>query len=408
MLASLSCCRLVLPKGSLERATLDLFEAADLAVQRFSDVDYRATIDDPRVDEVRILRPAGDPGYVADGLFDLGITGRDWIEETESKVTTLGELRSARPPIGPSKSCWPSPRTRRCRSPTAKLPGVVRVSTEYPELTRRYLEDAGVKADVRFSYGATEAKVPDIADAVVDITETGSALRAAGLRIIETILVSSTELIANPLSLKPTRTSSTPCSSCSRCSRAPLKPGAGCWSSSTCRAPRSRRDRPVAVDEVADRLAAVRRRRLRGRGGRAEGTHQHAHPRPQGPRRDRHHRVGAVQDRALTHAPAMRPSGWSGTVVDFDEAVGLGDIEAGEAGDAGEAAGAGQTGGGAGSRRFPFPLHANRRRLPHGGRRRSGQLRVAGGSGGAMGGRRRAAGDGIRPTSQPTLTDFDI
>ncbi len=85
--------RLVLPKGSLERATLDLFEAADLAVQRVSDVDYRATIDDPRVSEVRILRPQEIPEYVAEGLFDLGITGRDWIEETESKVTTLGELR---------------------------------------------------------------------------------------------------------------------------------------------------------------------------------------------------------------------------------------------------------------------------------------------------------------------------
>ena len=85
--------RLVLPKGSLERATLELFAAADLAVLRCSDVDYRATIDDPRVDEVRILRPQEIPLYVAEGLFDLGITGRDWIEETASEVTSLGRAR---------------------------------------------------------------------------------------------------------------------------------------------------------------------------------------------------------------------------------------------------------------------------------------------------------------------------
>ena len=84
--------RLVLPKGSLERATLELFEAADLAVSRSSGVDYRATVDDPRIDEVRILRPQEIPTYVAEGLFDIGITGRDWIEETASEVATLGEL----------------------------------------------------------------------------------------------------------------------------------------------------------------------------------------------------------------------------------------------------------------------------------------------------------------------------
>ncbi|MGH9122470.1 MAG: ATP phosphoribosyltransferase, partial [Acidimicrobiales bacterium] len=85
--------RLVLPKGSLEKATLDLFEAADLAVVRASGVDYRATIDDPRIDEVRILRPQEIPHYVAQGLFDLGITGRDWVEETGEEVESLGLLQ---------------------------------------------------------------------------------------------------------------------------------------------------------------------------------------------------------------------------------------------------------------------------------------------------------------------------
>src|ERR1700730_17409985 len=93
--------RLVLPKGSLERATLELFEDADLGVVRSSDVDYRAAIDDPRVIDVTILRPQEIPRYIADGLFDLGITGRDWIEETSSSVTSLGQLHyskaSARP-----------------------------------------------------------------------------------------------------------------------------------------------------------------------------------------------------------------------------------------------------------------------------------------------------------------------
>ena len=84
--------KLVLPKGSLERSTLELFEAADLTVNRSSSVEYKATIADPRVDEVRILRPQEIPSYVADGLFDLGIAGRDWVEETQSDVVLLGEL----------------------------------------------------------------------------------------------------------------------------------------------------------------------------------------------------------------------------------------------------------------------------------------------------------------------------
>ncbi len=191
--------RLVLPKGSLERATLDLFEAADLAVQRVSDVDYRAAIDDPRVSEVRILRPQEIPEYVAEGLFDLGITGRDWIEETESKVTTLGELRYSKATSRPIRLVLAVSESSSVRT-VRELPAGVRVSTEYPGLTRRFLAAHGVEADVRLSYGATEAKVPEIADAVVEITETGRALRAAGLRIIDTVLESYTELIANPVS----------------------------------------------------------------------------------------------------------------------------------------------------------------------------------------------------------------
>jgi len=188
---------LVLPKGSLERATLQLFEDADLAVQRGSDVDYRADVDDPRIDSVRILRPQEIPRYVAAGTFDLGITGRDWIEETNAEVVTLAELHYSKATARPIRVVLAVAANSPAQS-VEDLPAGARVHTEYPELTKRYLAKHGIDADVQLSYGATEAKVPDIADAVVEITETGSALRAAGLKVLDTILVSFTELIANP------------------------------------------------------------------------------------------------------------------------------------------------------------------------------------------------------------------
>jgi len=193
--------RLVLPKGSLERATMQLFEDADLAVQRASDVAYRATIEDPRIDEVRILRPQEIPVYVAEGLFDLGITGRDCIEERGSDVVSLGELNYSKNTSNPATVVLAVAKDSPVNSlaELAAQSGRLRISSEYPELTRKALAQHGVEADISFSYGATEAKVPDIADAVVDMTETGSALRAAGLRVIATLLVSHTEFIANPV-----------------------------------------------------------------------------------------------------------------------------------------------------------------------------------------------------------------
>ncbi|MFM7070013.1 MAG: ATP phosphoribosyltransferase, partial [Actinomycetes bacterium] len=188
---------MVLPKGSLERATMELFEAADLGVRRASAVNYKATIDDPRVESVRILRPQEIPTYIADGLFDIGITGRDWVEETSSDVVSLGELQYSKATSQPIRVVIAVPQDSDVQR-VEDLPNGVRVSSEYPELTRRFFADRGVEADIRLSYGATEAKVPDIVDCVVDITETGSALRAAGLRILDTILVSYTELIAHP------------------------------------------------------------------------------------------------------------------------------------------------------------------------------------------------------------------
>jgi len=188
--------KIVLPKGSLEKATFQLFEDADLAVRRNSEVDYRATVDDPRIADVRILRPQEIPSYVADGLFDLGIAGRDWIEETSSEVVSLGQLRYSKATAKPVKIVVAVPETSDYEK-LSDLPQGVRVSSEYPELTARHFAAAGIKADIRLSYGATEAKAPEIVDAVVDLTETGSALRAAGLRIIDEILTSYTELFAN-------------------------------------------------------------------------------------------------------------------------------------------------------------------------------------------------------------------
>jgi ATP phosphoribosyltransferase len=188
--------RLVLPKGSLEKATLELFEAADLPVIRSSSVDYKASVDDPRIAEVRILRPQEIPSYVAEGLFDIGITGRDWVEETASDVVSLGELKYSKATALPIKVvvavAGDSPAQR-----VEDLPHGLRVSTEYPELTKRYFAERGIAADIRLSYGASEAKIPDIADCIVDITETGRALRAAGLRIIDEIMQSYTEVVAN-------------------------------------------------------------------------------------------------------------------------------------------------------------------------------------------------------------------
>ena len=290
--------RLVLPKGSLEKATLQLFEDADLAVVRSSDVDYRASIDDPRVVDVTILRPQEIPRYVADGLFDLGVTGRDWIEETGAEVTSLTQLHYSKATARPIRmvlaiagdSTWQS---------VEDFPAGVRVHTEYPELTRRFLEKHGIDAEITLSYGATEAKIPEIADAVVEISETGRALRAAGLRVLDTILVSYTELIANPLAYADAdkrkameqlqHAVERRARSARPCAREAQRGGGE---------PPSR-DRPASGVEVADGLEAVRRRRLRRGDGRGQERHQHAHSRVEGCGRDGHPRDPDCQDRPV-------------------------------------------------------------------------------------------------------------
>lgn len=186
----------VLPKGSLEQQVLELFRAADLQVLRGSERDYHARIDDPRIDKVRFLRPQEIPTYVEQGIFDLGISGRDWVAETGADVVSLGEIGGGRGGEAVVRVVLAVPRESPWQS-TADLPDGVRISTEMPATTRRYLAEQGVNAKVFTSHGATEAKIPDIVDAIVDLTETGSSLRKAGLKVIATLLTSRTELLAN-------------------------------------------------------------------------------------------------------------------------------------------------------------------------------------------------------------------
>lgn len=189
--------RVVLPKGSLEEATLRLFAEADLPVRRGSERDYKLIMDDPRVEEVRLLRPQEIPLYVQEGYFDLGISGRDWICETGSDVVELMDLdynkRTTGQPVRVVLAVAENSPVGRAE----EMPPGSRISTEYPRLTRAFFDRLGIAVRIYPSYGATEAKVPDIVDAVVDLTETGSTLRRAGLRIVATLFESTTKLVAN-------------------------------------------------------------------------------------------------------------------------------------------------------------------------------------------------------------------
>jgi ATP phosphoribosyltransferase len=189
--------RLVLPKGSLEVQTLRLFEEADLRVRRGSDRDYHGTIDDDRVDRVSILRPQEIPSYVQDGSFDLGITGQDWIAETGADVEVLTTLTYAKSGTGHGTRIVLAVPKDHPANAAAEIPAGTRISTEFVGLTERYFADLGISVKVIWSYGATEAKVPEIVDAIVDVTETGNTLRAHGMKVIETLLSSDPVLIAN-------------------------------------------------------------------------------------------------------------------------------------------------------------------------------------------------------------------
>jgi ATP phosphoribosyltransferase len=189
--------KLVIPKGSLEVQTLRLFEEADLRVRRGSDRDYHGTIDDDRVERVSILRPQEIPLYVQDGLFDIGITGQDWIAETGADLVELTTLTYAKTGTGHGTQVVLAVPNEHSANSASEIPPGTRISTEFVELTRRFFADLGIDVKVSWSFGATEAKVPEIVDAIVDVTETGSTLRAHGMKIVATLLTSDPVLVAN-------------------------------------------------------------------------------------------------------------------------------------------------------------------------------------------------------------------
>jgi ATP phosphoribosyltransferase len=187
---------LALPKGSLEAGTLRLFEEADLPVNRASDRDYNASIPDPRIGKVKILRPQEIPRAIEGGHFDLGIAGHDCVLESASEVYEVMNLGFNRGGVAIAKIVLAVSGESNIRRAEDVPPGS-RINTEYVNMTQRFFANLGIPVEVSFSHGATEAKIPELADAIVDITETGTSLRRAGLRIIATLAETSPRLIAN-------------------------------------------------------------------------------------------------------------------------------------------------------------------------------------------------------------------
>jgi ATP phosphoribosyltransferase len=185
--------KLGIPKGSLETATIDLFRRAGFNIAT-SSRSYYPAIDDPDL-ECMLIRAQEMARYVEDGVLDAGLTGRDWVEENEANVVTVVDLVYAKQSFGKVRWVLAVPESSPYKT-VQDLEGKI-IATELVCTTERYLANKGVKARVEFSWGATEVKPPDLADAIVEVTETGSSLRANNLRIIETILESNTQLIAN-------------------------------------------------------------------------------------------------------------------------------------------------------------------------------------------------------------------
>jgi ATP phosphoribosyltransferase len=185
--------KLGIPKGSLESATVDLFRRAGFQITT-SSRSYFPAIDDPEI-ECMLIRAQEMARYVEDGVLDAGLTGRDWVEENDAKVETVADLIYAKQSFGKVRWVLAVPDGSPFQS-VKDLQGKV-IATELVSATKRYLAANGVTAKVEFSWGATEVKPPELADAIVEVTETGSSLRANKLRIIETVLESNTQLIAN-------------------------------------------------------------------------------------------------------------------------------------------------------------------------------------------------------------------
>ncbi|MEK6698883.1 MAG: ATP phosphoribosyltransferase [Nitrospirota bacterium] len=185
--------KLGLPKGSLQDATFKLFAKAGFRVQVGSR-SYYPTIDDPDI-ECIMVRAQEMARYVDNGIFDVGLTGKDWVLEQNADVVEVAELRYAKGGLNPVRWVVAVPEDSSMK--TLKDLKGKRIATELVGYTRRYLKSKGVSAEVEFSWGATEVKPPQLADAIVELTETGSSLRANKLRIIDVMLESTTRIIAN-------------------------------------------------------------------------------------------------------------------------------------------------------------------------------------------------------------------
>ena len=185
--------RLGLPKGSLQESTLKLFRKAGYHIT-ISSRSYYPSFDDPEI-EAMLIRAQEMPRYVDAGILDCGLTGKDWIMEQNADVHEIAELIYAKEGLRPVK--WVIAVPNESRIKTLKDLNGKRIATELVGFTKRYLKSKGIKAEVDFSWGATEVKPPHLADAIVELTETGTSLKANNLRIIETILQSSTRFIAN-------------------------------------------------------------------------------------------------------------------------------------------------------------------------------------------------------------------
>jgi len=185
--------KLGLPKGSLQETTLELFRKAGIRIYP-SERSYFPSCDDEEL-EIVLVRAQEIAKYVEQGVFDCGITGYDWICESEAKVKEIGELVYAKSGLRPVRWVLAVPENSSIRS--VKSLENKRIATEAVNLVKKYLAKNKVKASVEFSWGATEAKVPNLADAIVEITETGSSLKANKLRIIEDVIVSTPRFITN-------------------------------------------------------------------------------------------------------------------------------------------------------------------------------------------------------------------
>lgn len=186
--------RLGIPKGSLQEASIQLFRRAGYEIT-VNPRSYFPHIDDDEI-ECMLIRAQEMARYVEDNVLDAGLTGKDWVLENDAKVVEVADLIYAKQTLGKVRWVLAVPENSAIRC-AKDLEGKV-IATELVQVTRRYLERNGVTAKVEFSWGATEVKPPVLADAIVEVTETGSSLRANGLRIVETVIESNTKFIANP------------------------------------------------------------------------------------------------------------------------------------------------------------------------------------------------------------------